>query len=329
MMSRNRGVFMVSLDFELYWGLRDHVLLDRYRHNLLGARTAVTRLLELFSRYGIHATWAAVGFLFFDGREDLLAALPSQIPKYREQRLSPYNCLQTLGSSEAADPIHFAPSLLRTIAAARDQEVGTHTFSHYYCLAEGQDVQTFDADIAAAVAAAERFGLRLRSLVFPRNQFATAYLDVCRRWGIEACRANHTFWAYRAVSQGAESQARRMLRILDSYFRIAPHTTYAVNEIVPGPPCRIPASRFLRPCSRRLRGLEPLRFRRIAHEMREAAEKGRVYHLWWHPHNFGARLEENMYFLKRLLNHYQELRDRFGMISLNMGEFAYGLRRGN
>ena len=57
---------MVSLDFELYWGVRDKTSLEAYKANLLGARHIIPRLLELFAHYGVRATWATVGFLFFD-----------------------------------------------------------------------------------------------------------------------------------------------------------------------------------------------------------------------------------------------------------------------
>ena len=35
------GVFVVSLDFELYWGMRDKVPLAAYRDRLLGVRDAI------------------------------------------------------------------------------------------------------------------------------------------------------------------------------------------------------------------------------------------------------------------------------------------------
>lgn len=319
------GVFTVSLDFELYWGLRDHVSLDGYRRNLLGTPSAIRRLLDLFEEYEIHATWAVVGLLLFDGREELLDAIPSQVPHYRNATLSPYHHTGKVGTSEAEDPLHFAPSLVRAIAATPHQEIGTHTFSHYYCLEEGQDVGSFEADLQAAIAASRRFGVRPRSLVFPRNQFSPEYLAACRSKGIEACRTNQSFWAYRAVPQRGNNLIRRTLRLLDSYLRVARHTVYSPKEIGSNFPRLIPASRFLRPYSHRLRALEPLRFRRIAGELSEAAMVRKIYHLWWHPHNFGVHGEENFAFLRRILEHYRELSQRYGMVSLNMGEIATGV----
>jgi peptidoglycan/xylan/chitin deacetylase (PgdA/CDA1 family) len=316
------GVFTISLDFELYWGLRDHVSLDAYRENLLGARAAIPKMLRLFEEYEIHATWAVVGFLLFDGREELLNALPSLLPGYKNEALSPYLHIAQTGTSEADDPIHFAPSLVRAIAATPHQEIGTHTFSHYYCLEEGQAIESFEADLRAAVAASERFGVRPQSLVFPRNQFTPSCLRACRSLGIEACRTNQNSWAYHAVPQRGNNLIRRTLRFLDSYFRLASRTVYPVDEIGSDIPRLIPASRFLRPYSRRLRALEPLRFRRVASELSEAALTKKVCHLWWHPHNFGVHTDENIAFLRRILDHYRELSQRYAMVSLNMGELA-------
>ena len=39
---------------------------------------------RLFERYGIHCTWATVGFLFFDDKEELLQYLPQERPALRQ-----------------------------------------------------------------------------------------------------------------------------------------------------------------------------------------------------------------------------------------------------
>ena len=63
-MAIKSGIFTVSLDFELYWGLRDTTTINEYEANLKGVKIAIERILELFDKYDIHATWATVGFLF-------------------------------------------------------------------------------------------------------------------------------------------------------------------------------------------------------------------------------------------------------------------------
>ena len=92
-MSSAGGIFTVSLDFELYWGLRDLIALEQYRAQLEGVHRAVPALLQYFSSAGVHVTWATVGFLFFRDSTELLAHLPALRPAYREARLDPYAAL--------------------------------------------------------------------------------------------------------------------------------------------------------------------------------------------------------------------------------------------
>ena len=80
------GTFVVSLDFELHWGVRDHRTVAEYRENLLGVRRAIPALLALFSEFGIRATWATVGFLFFESIDELRAALPTELPRYVDRK---------------------------------------------------------------------------------------------------------------------------------------------------------------------------------------------------------------------------------------------------
>jgi hypothetical protein len=282
----------------------------------------VPQLLDLFERYGVHATWAMVGFLFFDSREALLAGVPGVKPAYRNPRLDPYRDLERIGEDERADPFHFAPSLIRLVQQTPHQEVGTHTFSHFYCLEEGQTADAFRADLLAAKAAAETFRITLRSLVFPRNQFNERYLSVCDEVGIRAFRGNQESWMYSPANGDEESWPRRGARLLDSYVNVSGVQCRSLAQIQSTTPRDASASRFLRPYSRRLRSLEPLRLKRILAELEYAAKMDLVYHLWWHPHNFGLDTDENLRFLTSILKHFSRMRDLHGMHSLNMGEIA-------
>ena len=64
-MTKPNSIFTISLDFELYWGVRDKRSVGAYKDHLLGVQRAVPELLGLFEKNGVHATWATVGFLFF------------------------------------------------------------------------------------------------------------------------------------------------------------------------------------------------------------------------------------------------------------------------
>ena len=56
--------------------------------------------------------------------------------------------------------------------------------------------------------------------------------------------------------------------------------------------------------------------------MNFAAKKGLVYHLWWHPHNFGINQSENFAFLEKLLRHYKKLNNEIDFESKNMQQLA-------
>jgi peptidoglycan/xylan/chitin deacetylase (PgdA/CDA1 family) len=323
------GLFVISLDFELYWGLHDRIPLDRYRNALLGVRQAVPALLRLFDDYGIHATWAVVGCLFFRTRDALMCGLPELRPDYRHPQLSAYEHLDAVGADEERDPYHFAGSLVDLIRRQPDQEIATHTFSHYYCLEGGQDAAAFKADLEAAIAAAAECGVSLETIVFPRNQVADSYLGTLLELGIGAYRGCPRSWLWRPTAGGETSHLRRAARLLDTYLPISRATVHPLAAGANGRPLNIPASRFLRPYSPRLRALEPLRARRIMGELTAAARMPGLYHLWWHPHNFGIHLSANMSFLRRLLDHYSRLRERYGMESVTMAEACLRLSEGS
>jgi peptidoglycan/xylan/chitin deacetylase (PgdA/CDA1 family) len=319
----SKPCFLVSLDFELFWGLKDHVRLEDYSENLLGVRKAIPGMLSLFRQYGVHATWATVGMLFYENRDQLFDALPSLKPAYVQSHLSNYSHLSDVGENEDSDPFHFGASLIRKILDTPSQELATHTFSHYYCLEAGQTVETFRADLVAAVQAAKRFGVTLKSIVFPRNQSNPLYLRACSDAGLVAYRGNAPHFLYRPNSSAKEKRSyiKRGLRLADNYAPIA--------DIGPQSPSHnsegmldIPASRFLRPYSRRLRRFEHLRLHRIQNELEVAARSRSLYHLWWHPHNFGINTTENLSFLERILEKVAALRDTYGMTCPSMAELA-------
>ena len=313
------GVFIISLDFELMWGVRDHLTKEQYGRNVLGAREAIPRMLQVFEQYGICATWATVGFLFCESKDELIASIPREVPKYDRPELSNYNYFGEVGPNERRDPYYFGLSLLNQIRSCPGQEIGTHTFSHFYCLESGITDQQFEADLLSAIMVAERRGIRLRSLVFPRNQYDSRMIAVCARNGIRVYRGNEEGWMYRSTSGERQTLARRGMRLSDAYLNLSGTNTSSRQNAGIGIN-NIPSSRFLRPYSPYLRLLDGLRLSRITKAMEEACRLDERYHLWWHPHNFGARLEDNMRFLEKILDHFTRLRDAYGMRSLAMGD---------
>jgi polysaccharide deacetylase len=321
------GLFLISLDFELYWGVRDKRSLEAYGEQLRHTRQAVLKLLSLFQAYGIHATWSTVGFLLLESREALFKTQPAQRPGYRDENLCPYTYSEHEAHLETE--VHFAPDLAQRIADTKGQEIGTHTFSHFYCLEDGVSSESFSADLQCAQEVGRRAGLPPESLVFPRNQWRDDFLRLLPGFGIRCYRGVEAHPIYRATPGREQGSYRRALRLLDSYLNLTGHHTFGPVRCGRTPSYNLPASRFLRPYSKSLAWLDPLKKKRIVSSMRYAAQNRQAFHLWWHPHNFGQNLEANLAFLESILLEYSALYEQYGFRSMNMKEMTDELENGS
>ncbi len=320
------GTLTISLDFELHWGGFEKWPLDRYRQYFLNTRHIIPQMLALFEQYQVHVTWATVGMLLHDTKESLLQNSPQLKPTYEQQQLSAYRFIETtgIGTDEQQDPFHFASSLVSQILTTPYQELGTHTFSHYYCNEPGQTLDQFKEDLRAAKRAAKRYGIELRSLVFPRNQFNDQYLKACYDEGITSVRSNPLDWFWKIDSTQSESIWKRLNRGADAYWPVGKKNTYQLRSlpVFEGLPLCIPASRLLRPYNPNEFVLNSIKISRIKGEMSRAAVRGEVYHLWWHPHNFGHYPKQSIAALHEILSHYSECKKKWNMASATMHELT-------
>ena len=289
---------------------------------VLGVRRLMPELLNLFKQYQVTSTFATVGFLFCKNKEALVSGLPSKLPGYHIKQLSPYDgYFDKIGENEQDDNLHYAHSLIRQIVAF-GHEIATHTFSHYYCLEEGQSPQEFREDLRAAIATAGEMGLTVRSIVFPRNQYSQDYIDVCQELGVRSFRGNERSWMYTPSNGKSQHLAKRACRLLDSYVNLSGHHVYGYDDIKGSFPYNIPSSAFLRSYNGKMALFEQLKINRIKRSMTIAAKEGKVFHLWWHPHNFGTHTQQNLASLNNILAHYQHLHERYHFESLTMAGLA-------
>ena len=312
-----QGTLMVSLDFELFWGMLDCSTLEAYQDNVLGGRKAIPKLLELFRKYDVHATWAAVGFLFAENYEELTAFFPEKKPSYTDPKLDPYAWFERIGRTEEEAPCFYAPSLLKLIAQTPGQEVGSHTFCHYYCREMGQSVSEFAGDMKAAKAIASRYGYDVTSVILPRNQCEPEYTQVLRECGFTAYRDEENDWIHNKIKF---RPLLRLLRLADVYLPLTGQGGFI--PVKEDGIWNLVGSRMYKPIFKPLEFLEGLKLRRIKKQMLHAAKKGLAFHLWWHPHNVGVRTEEHLKQLDEIFRYYEELKEKYGMRSLNMREMT-------
>jgi len=315
--AHKKGTLIISLDFELHWGVFDKVDLNSRWDYFLQTRKMIPELLALFSEYDIAVTWATVGMLFAKDKTTWEQYCPLQKPAYKQSRFSAYEWVKANGGP--FPEVHFAPDLIDLILKFPKQELGSHTFAHYYCSEEGQTVGAFREDLQSAQQIArETFGISLQSLVFPRNQYQTAYLKICREEGFKVVRSNPRDWYWQDTHK--ETLAMRIFRTGDAYFPTGQSKVMDENQLMmqEGLPLELPASRLLRSYHPKYKVLNHLHLTRIFQELESASRTNGVYHLWWHPHNFGYHTAENMRNLEKILHKANNL----GMVSKNMGDFV-------
>lgn len=315
------GKFVISLDFELKWGVLQKGIDTAYNENINGVWTVLPRMLELFEKYNCRVTWSTVGFLFYENGEQLIKDLPAVQPQYNNPIYSPYTFIEENYTQLKNEKYYFAPSMINQIQNTKGQFIGTHTYSHYYCLEDGQTAEEFEADIQSANKVASRFGIQNQSIIFPRNQLNEEYIDILVRNGIKVIRSNPENYFYKAGKNENKSLIGKIGRLLDTYFNLTGHHTAKEKDIYKENFIDIPGSRFLRPYEQKLSFLEKQKVRRVKKSMLYAAKKGEIYHLWWHPHNFGKHIEESIEILDSILSYYSELNKKYNFESCAMEDF--------
>lgn len=312
------GALVISLDFEMMWGNLERWTIDGYgKTNVCNVRLVIDRMLSLFDKYQVHATFATVGLLMHVNKAEAIEFQPGIKPTYNNSRLSPYANHHIESIKDNNQKLYFAPEVVRILQDTNGIEIATHTYCHYFCWENGQTKEQFEADIKKAVEVAEKKGVSLKSIVFPRNNVSEDYLDICVKYGITSYRGNPQ--KYFENKTGLARKWMRVGRILDYYLDLGNKTSYKAPELRNGI-LNIPASRMLRPYSKKFRLLEPLRIRRIKNELKYAAKHNEIYHIWWHPHNFGANMDKNMAILEEVLKSYSDCQKKYGMTSLTMNE---------
>ena len=306
--------FIISLDFELKWGVFD-VLGDEYHENIIGGRSAIPKILDIFESNDIKATWAIVGILFASTKADYNKFKPLMTPSYNNSILDPFQ--QNIGESEETDKLSYAGSLVNLIDNSKNQEIASHTYCHYYCKENGQTKSEFEHDVKSMGAiSSEKISKPIKSIVFPRNEINTEYFDILIQNGFTHFRGNPTHFFY---SKGHRrfNLPIRMLRLLDSYINISGNQVSSKethNGLI-----NIVGNRVLRPYSKKSI-LNFLMIRRIKNEMLSAAKNNKNYQIYWHPHNFGVNIDKNLENLSKVIDYYHVLNKKYGMVSSNISE---------
>jgi len=301
-----KGIFTLSLDFELIWGTLDILGPDGFKKACEIERSEVIeRLLNLLTEFEVPATWCIVGHLFLDrcnGKHPEIAI---------DQEWFKFDP----GTDVHRDPIFYGRDLIEKIRACEvRQEIGSHSFSHIIfgdCARE-----TAASELAASRSVAHDAGIDLRSFVFPRN--VVGHVDLLREFGFRCFRGPEPVWYER---NGWSQGVRRIAHLTNVLLAKTPPVVVPIDE--GGGLWNIPGSMIYFPShgARRYIPVER-RVRRAVRGLDSAAREKQVFHLWFHPTNLVDEMESMFKGLREIFSHALTLRNSGKLEFRPMGSFA-------
>jgi peptidoglycan/xylan/chitin deacetylase (PgdA/CDA1 family) len=312
----DRGIFTLSLDFELIWGTVD-LGLDGFRDACERERSEVVdRLLALLSEFEIPATWCTLGHLFLDecsphdGRKH-----PEIVPPTHDWVADWFE--HDPCGTEESDPIFYGKTLVdRILACPVPQEIGCHSFSHPIFGDPGCSRETAASELAECVRLATERGLELRSFAFPRNR--VGHLEVLREHGIVAYRGPDQVWY---ENPRYPTPLKRIGHIVDVLIARRPPVVLP-EETLPGL-WNVPGSMIYFPMHGVRRHIPPsLRVNRALKGLAAAAEQRRIFHLWFHPTNLAFESDTMFAGLRRIFERAAAMRGAGDLSIEPMGQIV-------
>lgn len=311
------GTMVLSLDLELAWGRFDKLPVSTLETQSAEERKQIKRLLALLDSYEIPATWAVVGHLMLDScSRDRDGQAHSDVSPHARYSWFPVDwyCFDPCTNAPSA-PGWYAPDIVEWIRRARVRhEVGSHSFGHIYYGDPECTPPVALADLKAALEAATRKGITLRSFVFPRNQ--VGHLEVLKSSGLRAYRG-----AEPPLIHFGKGALKKVVHFLDQLFALHPRPVRA-EEVLPGL-WNIPGNHFFM-ARDGIRKYIPIASRVLKGKrgIDRAVKTGQLYHLWFHPFNLNFDSDMMLSGLEEIFSYARRMREKGLLDILTMDEYA-------
>ena len=270
----NKGIFCLSLDIELLWGRHD-LNYQPFIKRAERERKIISRLLYLFEKYSISATWGVTGHLFLEKCEPINKKKHMDIirPKYPWVKNDWFE--PDPGSNLKKDPGWYGLDIVKKIIKNHKQEIGSHSFSHVLFGHPGCSRACAESEIRACVLLAKKYNIKLSSFIFPRN--LVGHLDILEKYAFTAFRDKERQW----YSFLGDSTIDRVLKLIELFIPIAPPIArpYKIGRL-----CAIPISMYFVSARGLRRYLSKMiRYKKAKLGIDTAIKEKKIFHLWTHP----------------------------------------------
>lgn len=291
-----KPTFVLSIDTELAWGTRGDSF---FQKDYEQTREVIQRLLALLARYEISATWAVVGHLFLSScARDTNGVLHPEIIRPEGWKGERDWFSMDPGTSRTTDPIWYGDDIVDAIKnCSYPQEIGSHSFSHFY--ADACSRESFASDTAETMRVSRMAGITPKSYVFPQNR--VNHLDVLKEQGFIAFRGGDENW-YRSLPR----LLKKIAHMIDDY---CVPTAPVVFPRVDSGLVNIPGSWFYGHARGWAKYVpRAMRVAKAKAGLRAALQKKGIFHLWFHPFNLASDPEQLLKGLEEIFQYAQTLR---------------------
>lgn len=303
------GHFVFSLDTEFAWGgLWGQPHRERKVRDGAAEREVITRLLNMMDEFGIAATWAITGHLFFEKCEEC-ANCPVLGLKGKDTRFD-----EIWGTQ---DSLWYGADVVETLLARGGiHEIGCHGYTH----------RTFDQlnaeeaklEIQEWVRLANRQDIAHDTIIFPQGRIK--HLDAFSDAGFSCYRGRevkHPALKLPVIGRILNKLNLQLAILAPQVFEPTVEPLGLVN---------IPGSLWLFRTNRTLESvldslnLHTLRLRPAAKSIARAAKEGKVIHLWAHPQEF--RTDKDFLKLRFVFEAFAEHARTGRLRSITMSDLA-------
>lgn len=303
------GYFVFSLDTELAWGsLWDQRPPKQSSRNGLNERATINRLLNIMDEFGVVATWAITGHLFYEKCEEC-DICPIRDLKEWDSRYE-----QIWGT---ADRMWYGSDIVDTLLSSNaGHEICFHGYTHRVFNKLSKEEAQFE--IQEWIRLAKRKNLVPITAIFPQG--GIGHLDLFREAGYICYRGKEV--RHPALSIPLIGKILNRLNLALSFLN---PQVYDIN-VDPNGLINIPSSQWLFRINRRVEtmldflNLETLRLHTTLKSIDRAANEKKVIHLWVHPHEF--RTEKDFEKLRFIFREFAQQAKQRKLKSITMGELA-------
>ncbi len=310
-----KGIFTMSIDFEFAWGYVDQKLDKKAEEKISQELAIFPRLISLFEKYDMPATWAIVGHLLEKNCqwENSLPHPEYERPIRKNEKTDWF--LNHPSQNEPASPLWYdTGNLINIIKESKvGHEIASHSYAHLIYDETVTNQKVVKTDIANCRRIHQENNFPFKSFIFPRNQ--EGYHELLKEQGI-IC--------YRGASQ---SWYNYFPRAIKRVFNLASYYFPGSNNFLPSfhqsGLVNVPDSLLLigRNGLRKL-VLPKAVYKKAARGLDEANKEKNIFHFWFHLSNFVHQTESQFEIFEKILAKADYLRQEKKLEILTMQAIA-------